>query len=466
MIDLFVDTPVKSAPMSVSFNTDSIFDLQSGYAVQGYDGMYYINGGWGNTISGVHGFGGMYKSTHAGSLLVRSASIYDVQLVIGDSEDAISRDKERLQRMGGDHPISIGKEGTPNQLVCLDCKMEYDLDTFFSFLHDLGETRLKRRKELTFTTPFIDFATGERVKTWSPMPIFMDSITEMYSNDEMTQVAVGLDDKKTKTVYMMDANKKTIFLRWMSKFCAKYGFVCCATAHYGAEINMDAYGPSPKQLQYMKQGFKVKGAGSKFTFLTSPQYQIVSCKVLEDDKHEAWYKLGDTGPTDINEVAVMLQRCKNNSSGSTFNYVISQSNGLLAAVTDYNYLRANKLFGLTGNLQNHQLTMYPDHNITRNTVRELSNNDKKMCRALQLTAQLLFIQQNWNMDRMPFPVDIEPQKFVDTIMSGKNPLTMDRLLCSRGYWLPAEMETKETPEYVSIFDALAIIDLIQYPNKK
>ena len=49
---------------------------------------------------------------------------------------------------------------------------------------------------------------------------------------------------------------------------------------------------------------------------------------------------------------------------------------------------------------------------------------------------------------------VEPQKLVDFLMSDKSPYTVDRILHSRSYWLPEELTTKETPEYLSIMDIL------------
>lgn len=451
MVDLFEGIEMKKSTPSVCFNTDTMFDLQVGGAQRGRDGLWYLNGGLGPSIAGIHSFGGMYKSTLAGSLGFRVASIYQSKAIVADSEDAISRDKARMARMAGYHSITID-ESPNNQVACLDCKVEYDIDGLFKFLRELGEKKLKHHKEFMITTPFIDLSTGEFVKVLAPTPVLVDSLTEMHSNDELVQVEVGIDDKKTKTVYMIDANKKTLFLRWMNKMCAEYGYACICTAHYGEQLNLDSYGPTPKQLQYLKQGYKVKGVGSKFTFLTSPQCQVVSAKVLEDDKHESWYKFGNTPPTDVNEIGVLIQRCKNNVAGSTFTYVVSQMNGLLTDVTDYHYLRTNKMYGMTGSLQSQQLVLYPEKSMGRNTIRGIAAEDPKLRRALQLTAQLYYIQNNWNAETMPFEIKMTPERLMEILASDKNTYTVDRILNSRSYWLPEEIKSEQ--EYLSIFDVL------------
>ena len=96
MVDLFEGIEMKKSTPSVCFNTDTMFDLQVGGAQRGRDGLWYLNGGLGPSIAGIHSFGGMYKSTLAGSLGFRVASIYQSKAIVADSEDAISRDKARM----------------------------------------------------------------------------------------------------------------------------------------------------------------------------------------------------------------------------------------------------------------------------------------------------------------------------------------------------------------------------------
>ena len=55
---------------------------------------------------------------------------------------------------------------------------------------------------------------------------------------------------------------------------------------------------------------------------------------------------------------------------------------------------------------------------------------------------------------MSFPLKVDPKKLVDVLLSDKCKMTKERILNSRGYWLPDELITPETPEYLSIFDIL------------
>ena len=152
-----------------------------------------------------------------------------------------------------------------------------------------------------------------------------------------------------------------------------------------------------------------------------------------------------------------MQRSKGNASGVTHPFVVSTDSGLTTECTDYAYLRTvGKGFSMTGNNVTHQPLLMPDTNITRNTFRSICQKDHRVVRALQLGAQLLYIQNNWSSNGWDFSMKPDPKKFVDFLMSDKSPYTVDRILNSRSYWLPEELTTKETPEYLSIVDILEL----------
>ena len=206
----------------------------------------------------------------------------------------------------------------------------------------------------------------------------------------------------------------------------------------------------------MNQNEAPKAVGGKWMFLTSPLLRVLSCTKLQDDSKSAKYKLGEnTNAVDLNEVIVIVDRCKNNASGLSHPFVVSQAEGLLNDCTDYAYLRnVGKGFSMTGNNITHQPFGMPKTNLTRNSFRQVCQDDPRVRRALQLGAQWLYICNNWNSTGWDFPIKIDPAKLVDVLMSDKNKYSIDRVLNSRGYWLPDELTTKETKEYMSIIDVL------------
>lgn len=444
----------------VLFNTDSMFDLITGELKQGVDGRFYINGGMSASIAGVLAPPNQYKSTFTLSLMARIAAIYQQQVAIFDSEASIGRWEDRIIRTAGNHSGMI----VPEQFLKFDASTEYDIAEIDKKLKEFGEMKKAHAKELTITTPFLDTRTMQPQKVLAPTLVILDSLSEMYAKEEeeMLDGKQGLDDSKNKTVYMKDANAKTTFLRKVRRMAIEYGFVIAATAHYGKQLNLDSYGPQPKLIQYMKQGYAPKNVGSKFLFYTSPQIFIDSCRCLQDDAKECWYKItGSKNQVDINEINVQIQRCKNAPAGTTHPYIVSQENGLLTDVTDYNYLKNVKSPWLLGNAINQQTVFTPKVNLTRNTMRDTCQKDPREIRALQLCAQLNYIQKMWNDETLKsvygLTTKVEPEKLMEFLTSDKNKYTVDRVLESRGYWLPKEIENdKSIPqkEYLSIFEVL------------
>lgn len=445
-----------SAPI-ICYNSDTLFDCMTGELRQGVDGKFYINGGLSTGLTGVMARPNMYKSTFSNSILTRIAAIYQQNLAIFDSEGSVSRGPERIFRTAGNHSCQL----SPDQIMMFNAETEYDLAEVLKKLKEIGEVKKAHLKDFTLTTPFLDVRTGEAQKVIAPTLIFLDSLTDMHGGEEedLLEGKEGINDSKVKTVYMKDANAKTIFIRKALRYATEYGFIIVSTAHYVKKLNLDSYGPSPKQLQFMQQDYGPKGVGSEFMFRTSPQFFVKNCKCLQDDAKECWYKNGNTPPTDINEIIGEIHRCKNAASGTTHPYIVSQSSGLLSELTDYNYLKAMK-FGLGGNNVTCNCMFNPGVNLTRNSIRGVCERDPKEVRALQLCAQLCYIQKNWN-DQVinktfGFSAHVEPERIMEFLSSGKCKYTVDKLLTSRGYWLPDEIlkTDKDVPEYISIFDVL------------
>ncbi len=453
MFSLINNDDIKQIKSTVNFNTDSIVDLLTGNVVRGKDGKWYINGGLGPAVAGINGRPGCFKSTFAGSLCARVSAIYDSQMIVFDSEDAISRNKERILSFAGDHASKLNDD----YVATVDAKNLYDLESMRDMIRELGEKKKSLGEDAMLTTPFLD-SDGNVIKVFRPTCVLIDSYTECFSKEEETLVTdKGIDDSRAKTLFLLDANKKTTVLRNLSRYAAEYGIEIVTTAHYGSKLNMDSYLPSPKLLQWSAQNDSPKGVGSKYAFLTSPLMLVNSIsKLLADDKTCKYKFDSQTSPTDLSEIVILMQRCKNNASGLSHPFVISQDNGLLTETSDYSYLRTNKGFMMQGNNITHQSMFLPDINLTRNTFRKACSTDHRITRALQLSAQLLYIQNNWSSKGFDFSMKPDPKKFVDFLMSDKSPYTVDRILNSRSYWLPEELKTEDTPEYLSIFDILEL----------
>lgn len=453
---LLKEMDVVSSDDLASYNTDSLFDVGTGHFSMGVGNEWYLNGGLLPHINVFVAPPGNYKSALTNSLARRSHGIYgDSDMVINDSEDSLDKDKERAARMAEEH--------RRDEDVLWLKGIDYDLDTFDTFMKEYCQKKEDHAKELTRTTPFINPNTGEIIRVMIPTYAFNDSLTELVCSGEEELIegekSKGIGDSKANTVYMLDGNKKTLFLRTMRRRCQKYNIVYLATGHYDKVIQMDMYSPNPKETLFSKQDYKVKGCGSKLKFLASI-YARCQASILVDSNKEALYADGNTPARDLHEVDVVLERCKTANAGEMIPYVCSQANGLLNAVTNYHYLRLHNYFGLGGNKMKQQPMLYPEVTVSRNTIREMSNADPKLRRAIALTAQYCYIQNNWNHAQMHVDFTQSPEKILDALLSDKSRDLKSEMLGSRGYWTFKEDDDKHPP-YMSLIRILELINFVK-----
>ena len=109
---------------------------------------------------------------------------------------------------------------------------------------------------------------------------------------------------------------------------------------------MNSFMPPAKQMQYMKQSDKLKNVGSNFTFLTTALIQTLKASVLQDSNKECLYPTQFSTDMEVNRVDTAMVRCKNNAAGNQLPFILSQYQGILNSVTNFNYLRDHKDFGL------------------------------------------------------------------------------------------------------------------------
>ena len=469
---LFSDIEYEAALQTYAFNTGTPVDLQNGRYEVGYDGGVYLNGGFGSQIIAIEAMNGRFKSTVAASLQANLMGLYDeLEWLIYDTEDSISKDRERVRKMGEYGEIA------PERIIWLD-GVEYDLDGLLKFLYTkICVPKEKNKKDFIVETPFMDVTTGRRLQMWKPTIVFIDSMSDAYcalEEEILLDEKRGLASSVSQTGFLKDGNKKTLFIRQMRRLCQKYGIMLVATAHYDKNSDIgDGSGfsvPQPKQMQFGKQGYQAKGTGSKFKFTPTLYYRTES-KLLNMPDKETMYPLDKTtAATDINLVDLLLQRVKTNVGGTSFPLVISQRKGLLTAVTNFHYLKSSGYFGFTSqNNQRQQLLFMPEVTLTRTTVRKLTDADPKLRRALQISAELCYIQNQWDMSTMPDSYRNSPEKVFDVLDKQKD--ICERILLSRGHWHyddkhPQEMLT--TPMIVKILtdEKLLTDKVISTPKAK
>jgi len=137
--------------------------------------------------------------------------------------------------------------------------------------------------------------------------------------------------------------------------------------------------------------------------------------------------------------------------------VVSQRDGILPDMSNYHYLRKNDYFGLIGNSREHKPAM-TDIVLSRGTVRAKLNDqtnpgNPKLGHALELIAQLSYIQDNWAGNTAgDVDFSMKPKVLAEKLLASDGPTT-DDILSSRSWWT---YDKTNTQPYMSLYDVLAI----------
>ncbi len=440
-------------------NTGTPYDLITGAFVPGLDNHFILNGGLAAT-NGVMGRPQQFKSTFSNGLLVNALARYPGSVFyLNDTEFALGNKRRILEMVNLHTDDPEAREKLLTELMSEDRFVitnptEHDLESFVEKIKQIDAYKTKHKDDFTIEIPLLDHRTGKPRRMMIPTLVSVDSLT-------MAPVRSALEDlenndassSKNNTVFMKDGNAKTKITRILSLLSGRSGIYIMCTAHVGNKIDMTGgFAPPTKDMQYMKQGDKVKGVGSDFIALMSNLVEIRSASVLLDGDKECEYPLasGITDPNEMSTINTILTRCKNNNGGAQFTPVVSQSQGLQSALTNYHYLRKHEYFGFAGNNRSHQPVLLPDVTLQR-TQATKKLTDYKTSRAVEILAQLCYVQNSWTVRDDIKQYQMTPEQLTDGLVK-RSGYAMDDILNSRGWWTYAN----HPRSYLSLFDILDI----------
>ena len=468
-MSLFNYVTLREAPFVPSLNTGTLFDIATGSFIPGAEGCTILNGGM-NLTNATVGRPQKFKSTNQLGFAINALARYPgCDMVVYDTERTLVL--ERIIRMATT-PI-------PEMNTCkITTRAEYYAEDFFAFVLALAQEKQKRIKDYMVEVPIIDPKTGKSQRMIRPTFVGFDSWSNMEAQvvEDTLRPDVKIEDGEvvakssitssdTNTWAMKDGMAKKKLIKELNSIAEKAGMYMFFTAHVGDKIEMNPYAPTPKSLQHMKGADKPKGVGADFLFLMQNLVDCREASLLQTKDKEIMYpsKGGLSSDIDLNEVTQVIARCKGNASGSQITTVVSQTYGIDPGLTDYHYLRAaNKRFGLPGNDQRHAPALMPDMVVQRTTISEKLRENPKLARALEILAQLCYIQNNWTMRELPVPFDINPQDLADKLL--KSSYAMDDILASRGWWTYEFEGHKDPRPYLSLFDILGIVQGTYKPS--
>lgn len=401
-------------PCKVFYNVGALLDIPTGRYIRGKRGENIMNGGL-SIFTAVMGKGNTYKSKIARFMMLSAASkaagsgflpylnTYDTEINI-DVEHCL----ELSRKFDIFKNIDLVKEGAWS----ITDKTHHLGNEWFKLLKDfLRNEKIKNAKNYTLETPFMD-KEGKPVMAIFPSFGDLDSVSEFTTSDiDEIQNKNEIGDSGGNTIHMRGGLAKTRLLMEIPPLCNAASHYIIMTAHIGKDIPM-GQGPMAaipvRQLPHMKPGEVVKGVAGKFLYLSNLLWQTMSSSVNNNQttkgpEYPKTRERVDEGSFDLNTVTIKLIRNKSGPSGYSFDLMVSQTEGVLESLTEFNYVKENERFGIEGSRDVYNMILYPDVKIGRTTVRNLLDTDPMLRRAVKITADLLQIKMYYKDLQLEIP---------------------------------------------------------------
>ena len=444
-VSLLQTTGFRDAGFQPYLNTGTLLDIQTGAFVPGVHGGMVLNGGL-STTNAVIGREQMFKSTELFSYTVRAMQWYPKSsCLVFDTEYA--QKKDRLMHFSGFTDMDEF-----DKRMIITTPAEVTAEDFFDQLKKMATYKIAHADEFMVDSPIVDLRTGKPLRMWIPTFVVYDSWSKMTSGHvQSTLDSKVLGSSDTNMIFMKDGMIKKMMLSQLPRLATTAGIYFMLSAHVGNKYELNPYAQTPKGLPNMKASDKLKEVGSDFNFLMSNNIEMRKVHgLLDPDKHCLYPSLGGSD-AELCEVTSVMLRGKNNMSGTTLPLVVSQMGGIQSELSNYHYLRENGYFGLIGNKTTHKPAM-TDVSISRNTVRQ-KVTDPKVAHAIELLAQLCYIQNNWVVPSTS-EVDflMKPEDLAEKLLGSDSP-SMTDVLESRSTWT---YDKTNTQPYLSLYDVLAI----------
>lgn len=446
------------------FNLGCLIDLQTGDYHEGRFGESILNGGLPNVV-GVVARGNTFKSVfmHWMHLMVLARYLSTMGVIyeteISGFIGRIIQLSQSIPGLEGMDVQELGRLILTNTITPREDKKPNLGDLWFEDTKNFWEFKRKGGKEYTRTLPFIERKTGEMMKTVLGTIHEIDSLS-MFTTSPVQNMHDDnvIGDKGNNTDNMRDALIKTQMLMQLPALTGSSGGYVMMSAHVGDDIPMDPRMPPPKKLDTLKQG-KIKNTPEKFTFLTNVCWYLSNAKNWWNQttlSPEYPRSPGEElkGDSDLKIVSAVALRLKSGMSGMPFELAISQSEGILVGLTEFNYCKTFK-FGINGlGKPNFALELFPDLNLTRTTLRKKFRETPELRRAMEITSELCQLNNLPNWQRL----DVRYKCNASDLYEDLKKLGYDWaiLLNTRGYWVYEEDKSETTLPFLSTMDLLKI----------
>lgn len=452
----FLQPAFVSAPnVKALINIGACLDIPTGTYVTGEHGEMILNGGLGN-LTGVVGHGNNFKSTLMHYMVFKamarmgmrsSGNSYDTEINIHESH--LKNLIDNIEEFNGEDIILTGRWIITDKTV-------YHGDEWYDLFKEFLQEKRKNLKKHMRPSPFMNRERTACLDIPTPGFTEVDSMSEFVTQDVIKmQDENSLGEKGANTVSMRQGLQKNRFLMEIPALAGATNNYTAMTAHIGSEFNLDPNNPAPRKLQYLKGGMKLKGVPEKFTFVMNNCWHAYnSAPLLHKELKTPQYPRDASdsmkGDTDLSTVDLRQLRGKAGPSGMVLQLVVSQTDGVLPTMTEFLNCKNNK-FGFGGNDQTYYLELYPEEKLGRTTVRRKFEADPMLCRAMNLTSEILQIVQ-YMYQHGELIADMNMKKLYDDIAAMGYDWKI--LLNTRGWWTLKD-------NYIGNLPPLSALDLLR-----
>lgn len=436
-----------------AINIGCLLDVTTGHYHRGRYGEHILNGG-ASRLDGIAARPNNFKSAFAmyRNTMIRRACRQAYGITY-DSEGTLSPIQRLEAASRQDSYLRSIDWENDNQYFFTDLTA-YNGDTFFELFRSKLREKEKNAKAWTYTTPFID-ESGNFLPAMYPTVGLIDSFSRL-----QTSAVEEIYDKNkagesgANTDAMTNGKAKKQMFNQLPGICSRNACYMAMTAHVKDVINVEAYPTDKRNLSHMKKDTVLEGVSNGFYSLPNNVWQVVQNKpLLNRDKMPEYpwdNKTAVQGDTDLVALTFINLRGKGGMSGFPLTVLATQSDGLLADLTNFHHCKSHDYFGIGGNKQNYYMELCPDVALSRTKVRQKIDESEQLRRAIELTSEILQIFQ--------FHRHIDSHLHCDmaTLFNDIKSLgyDWDMLLNTRGYWVFNEEIADHDKPFLSAMDLL------------
>lgn len=442
------------------FNTSPLIDVPTGIIQKCIKGDTILIGGSSshNGSSGGNNTGksGLVLSEIARAMIRMRHLNIDAQMADFENNNAKSRIRQVFFGVAVNDGFSYEEaaeiaDDLMERFVFINGK-DVTANEWYDNLDEAIENRVKKKID-TFVAPYLGINKVPYVG-FLPHFAFCDSFSAMVPDTIMENFleenTAGSSDNNT--MYLKgNGAKKQMLMRWVNTL-PKGGVYLYTTAHLGDNISLDPKSPPEKKNLFMKQNHKLVDVPKQYYSYTTRLMFINGSHALVNSNKEPQYPsfVGDKEKRDAKdmEIELIFLRNKFGQSGGFIGLVYNQNQGVNWPLSEFHYCRVRR-WGMGGNDQTYFFNLLPDVNLSRTTIKRKLLEDYRVRRVAEITCEMMLLYR-YHFDSIDPKLRCSAEELYLAIKAlGYD---WDKLLDTRGYWLPDHYENPVKP--LSTFDLL------------